>query len=267
MRNPTVCFLDSGVGGLPYLEAARGYLKGYSLVYLADREFYPFGTKEPEELRKHLETRVEELIRRFDPSCIVLACNTATVVALEALRRRFSVPFVGVVPAIKPAAEHAGGRDIVVLATSRTVKEQYVADLVERFAADRKVVGVESGETVDFVERRWGAASEKERLAAAEEALASIDLDRTDAVVLGCTHFVFLRPYMERLLDGKVRIVDSVEGVARQIGRVCSETAPAGAPQAAPRGGDVLIVTGAEVPDSLYRDAAERFSLSLRGQL
>ncbi len=267
MTRATVCFLDSGVGGLPYLEAARSYLKGYSLVYLADREFYPFGTKDPEELRIHLEARVEALIRRFDPSCIVLACNTATVVALEALRRRFRVPFVGVVPAIKAAAEHTDGRNIVVLATSRTVKEQYVADLVARFAADRNVIGVESGATVDFVERRLAEASEDERLTAAGEALVSIDLDQTDAVVLGCTHFVFLRPYMERLVDGKVRIIDSVDGVARQIGRVSRDAAPGAAPPKVPGDADLLIVTGEEAPGALYRDAAEQFSLTLRRRL
>jgi glutamate racemase len=264
MSNATVCFLDSGIGGLPYLEAARVYLKGHRLVYLADREFYPFGTKDPHDLRNHLVERVGRLIGLFDPSCVVLACNTATVVALEELRRRFSVPFVGVVPAIKPAAEHTDGRGIVVLATSRTVRERYVADLVERFAANREVVGVERGPTVDFVEKRWGEAPDEERLEAAAEALSSVDLDRTDAVVLGCTHFVFLRPYMERLVEGRLRIVDSVEGVSRQIGRVCDKPAPALGHGSEGEQPDLLIVTGDDALHRGYGDLAERFSLRLQ---
>jgi glutamate racemase len=264
MSNSTVCFLDSGIGGLPYLEAARVYLDGHHLVYLADREFYPFGTKAPEALRSHLVGRVDRLIHLFDPSCVVLACNTATVVALEELRLRFPVPFVGVVPAIKPAAERANGRGIVVLATSRTVQERYVADLVDRFAANQEVVGVESGPTVDFVEKRWRQATDQERLDAAAEALASVDLDRTDAVVLGCTHFVFLRPYMERLVAGKIRIVDSVDGVARQIGKVCEKTPPGGNPGAGPKPPDLLIVTGNDASQAGYRDLAGRFSLRLQ---
>lgn len=264
MSNSTVCFLDSGIGGLPYLEAARGYLQGRRLVYLADREFYPFGNKEPQALQGHLVRRIGRLIRLFDPSCVVLACNTATVVALEELRRRFPIPFVGVVPAIKPAAEDTDGRGIVVLATSRTVRERYVADLVERFAANRDVVGVERGPTVDFVEERWGEATEEERLEAAAEALASVDLDRTDAVVLGCTHFVFLRPYMERLVAGKVRIVDSVDGVARQIGRVCESMASTVDPAVDGTPPDLLIVTGDEAFHAGYGELAERFSLRLQ---
>lgn len=264
MSNSTVCFLDSGIGGLPYLDAARVYLEGRRLVYLADRGFYPFGTKDPEDLRSHLVERVHRLIDLFDPSCVVLACNTATVVALEELRRRFPVPFVGVVPAIKPAAEDTNGKSIVVLATSRTVQEQYVADLVERFAANREVIGVERGPTVDFVEEKWGISTDEERLEAAAEALASVDVGRTDAVVLGCTHFVFLRPYMERLVEGKVRIVDSVEGVARQIGRVC-ENAPRRVDLGADaEAADLLIVTGDDALHGGYRDVAERFSLRLQ---
>lgn len=260
MDRPAVCFLDSGVGGLPYLRAARGYLPGFRLVYIADREYYPFGTREPEELRKHLIARVEEVIERYSPVCVVLACNTATVVALSDLRERFPIPFVGVVPAIKPAAEHTNGKRIAVLATSRTVREQYVADLVGRFAPDREVVAVERGPTVDFVEERWAQSSSQERTSAAGEALASLDLESTGAVVLGCTHFVFLRPYMETLLPREVQVIDSVDGVARQIGRVCGKNVRSGAREVP----DLLIVTGIGPFPRGYADLSREFGLHLQ---
>lgn len=260
MDSHSVCFLDSGVGGLPYLGAAREYLPGFRLIYVADREYYPFGTKDPGELRRHLVRRVREVIGRFAPTCIVLACNTATVVALSHLREQFAIPFVGVVPAIKPAAEHTNGRRIAVLATSRTVREQYVADLVGRFASDREVVAVERGPTVDFVEERWVRSSPEERTAAAKEALSSLDAETTKAVVLGCTHFVFLRPYMEALLPGDVKVVDSVEGVARQIGRVCGNGIE-GSSSEAP---DLLVVTGSGPTPEGYAELSREFGLQLQ---
>ncbi len=271
MRRKPVAFIDSGVGGLPYLAHTRRLLPGERYLYVADRANFPYGGKPRARIVDAATSVVDALIAREDPRLIVVACNTASVVALETLRARFSVPFVGVVPAIKPAAAASGEGRFGVLATRRTVEGKYLRDLVRRFAAGCTVVSLPAGGLVEFVEQDLLAASRAERLARVAPEVQRFRHARIDTLVLGCTHFLHLEEEFRELLaaDG-IRVIDSREGVARQVARLL------GAPsEGAARGGGAqastpvgsFYVTGLPPIEERYRLFAERFGLALAGAL
>ena len=171
------------------------------------------------------------LNRRFNPKLVVLACNTASVAALGYLRKHFSLPLVGTVPAIKPAACLSGRRCIGLLATNRTVEEAYTRQLIYDFASHCWVVKRGAPDLVDLVERELYHSTPEE----VEEQLKPLVEDLTaqgvDTLVLGCTHFVYLKEALFRLFNPPVEIIDSVEGVGRQVLRIIEKAgrAPEGA--------------------------------------
>ncbi|TVQ40763.1 MAG: glutamate racemase [Spirochaetaceae bacterium] len=220
MTDRPVLVLDSGIGGLPYVAAVRELLPAADIVYLADHAVFPYGEQDPETLCRHLLRLVAMLIERHQPAAVLLACNTASVVALAALRERFSVPFVGVVPAVKPAAVRTITRRIGVLATARTVKEHYLHDLVHRFAGQCVVTSVAAGAVVRLVEQCYGAPGADAVERAVRSAVGQLLHARVDTVVLGCTHFTFLIDQLRQLFGPTVSLIDSRDGVARQVQRV-----------------------------------------------
>jgi glutamate racemase len=261
MAPDPVAFLDSGVGGLPYLARARGHLPGRRLVYVADRENFPYGEKDRAAIISAALSLAGKLIEREHPSLVVVACNTMSVVALADLRARFRVPFVGVVPAVKPAALLSSRKRVGVLATRRTVEAEYLRDLIMEHAADCEVVSLSSSALVEFVETGLYAASPAQR----EERVRG-EVDRflsagIDALVLGCTHFLHLEPEFRSLLDAKgIALVDSREGVARQAARLLEEV-PAAGRSADP---DTLYVTGPLPLEERYTWFAGQFGLQLQ---
>ncbi len=220
MVDKPVVFYDSGVGGLPYLAWVRGRLPGASFVYVADTVNFPLGEKPIEEVKRRVVETIERIIGLFDPVLIVIACNTASVTTLSTLRSKFPVPFVGVVPAIKPAATNSVYRRIGLLATSRTVADLYTENLIEMFAAGCTVVRQAEGHLVEFVECRYLHSSLDERMRIITPLAKHFKEERVDSVVLGCTHFLFLKEELARALGPEIRIIDSVEGVGRQTIRL-----------------------------------------------
>jgi len=216
-------FFDSGAGGLPYLAMARDRLPGEHFVYVADRKNYPYGEKPADELRPAVVQAMGLAIRRFRPKLVVVACNTASVVALEALRESFEVPFVGVVPAVKPAARPsasgkppAAGR-IAVVATRRTIAGEYLQRLIQEFAAGIEVVSVAATELVDYAEYGIPPRDLALDVATVRRALEPLLRSQVGTVVLGCTHFVLLERAFRAVLGGGVQLVDSREGVIRRV--------------------------------------------------
>lgn len=226
MSDRPIAFLDSGVGGVPYLSAAMATSPDDRFVYYADNRNFPYGERSVDEVRSLVIDAAGRLIERADPRTIVVACNTASVVALDALRARFDVPFVGVVPAIKPAAELVGSGRIGVLATARTVEDEYVARLIRTYAPGNEVDLVAAGGLVELVEHRLGSFSLHEVDRALEGPTARLLEAGVAAVVLGCTHFIHVRAHVERLLGQRTRVVDSVDGVVRQTLRVAGAARP-----------------------------------------
>src|SRR5918995_1821937 len=156
MMNPAapLLFFDSGVGGLSVLAPTRELLPHAPNVYSADRAGYPYGTKSEAEMAARVPALLGRLVERFRPRLAVIACNTASTIALDHVRAALDIPVVGTVPAIKPAAEQSKNRVIGVLGTAATVRQPYIDDLAARFASDCTVIRHGSAELVDLAEAK-----------------------------------------------------------------------------------------------------------------
>src|SRR3954469_4733747 len=205
---------DSGVGGLSVTGAIRAALPAASLVYVADRAGYPYGTKTPQEIEARVPALLGRLAERFDPALIVIACNTASTIALDAVRSALDRPIVGTVPAIKPAAARSKTRTIGVLGTDATIVQPYVDRLAREFAADCTIVRHGSAELVELAEARLRGET------AAPAAFSRIldDLlgrpggDRIDTIVLACTHFPLVRDELAAAAPRALAFVDGNAG-------------------------------------------------------
>lgn len=217
MTRPHILYLDSGVGGLPYLDRARLLRPDWDYSYLADTAGFPYGEKTPDELRRLVPETVARALTMLQPELLVVACNTASVTVLGDLRARFALPIVGVVPAVKPAARGSTGRRIGILATSRTVADAYLDGLISEFASDCVVIRLAAGEMVRFVEEKLPRATAGEIEDALRPQTDAVLAANVDTLVLGCTHFLHLTTELSRLLGPFVRIVDSVDGVTRRV--------------------------------------------------
>lgn len=224
----SVVFLDSGVGGLPYLEHFAKIAPRSKLCYIADREGFPYGSKTKTELEVCLINLVERIIAKIEPELIVLACNTASVSALSALRERFSpLPFVGTVPAVRPAALGSKSGVIGVLGTARTVEDGYISRLAGEAGRDGglRVIPRAAPMLVDFVEKQFLDSSPVERLDIARRYAGEFRKAGADGLVLGCTHFLFLRDEFCAAAQPDITIYDSLEGVCQRAASFAGEGA------------------------------------------
>lgn len=214
---------DSGVGGLSVLRALHAYLPHERFLYLGDQAHVPYGGRSPEDLRA-----ISEGITRFfltqGVKMIVIACNTASAAALKTLRADYpQIPFVGMEPAVKPAAEQTLSGKVGVLATSFTLQGALYASVVERFAQGVQVYQAACPGLVTQVEA--GALNSPQTRDILEETLTPMLAEGVDTLVMGCTHFPFLIPLIEEISDGRVRIIDPAPSVAKQVGRVLEQRA------------------------------------------
>jgi glutamate racemase len=216
--NAPILFFDSGVGGLSVLEPTRKLLPNAPIVYAADSAGFPYGKKSDAELASRVPALLGRLVERFHPRLAVIACNTASTIALDHVRWALDLPVVGTVPAIKPAAELSKTRVIGVLGTEATVRQPYVDDLAAKFAADCTLVRHGSPELVDLAEAKLaGEEVGIEAVRAAAQPMFDADRgDRIDTVVLACTHFPLLEDEL-RAAFPDVSYVDGGPGIARRI--------------------------------------------------
>jgi glutamate racemase len=208
-----VGIFDSGVGGLSVLAAIRRQLPDVPLCYVADGRFCPYGARGETEIRDRSLAIGEALVQR-GASRLVVACNTASAAALEALRARWPIPVVGLEPAVKPAVAATKAGRIGVLATPRTATSVRLARLIDRYAGGVEVRVVAAPHLVTLVERGdlEGPTVEAELRAVLQPLLNW----GADVLVLGCTHFPFLRPEIARVVGPDVRLLDSGDAVARR---------------------------------------------------
>jgi glutamate racemase len=250
---------DSGVGGLSVLAAIRSRLPAAPLVYAADSAGYPYGTKRPAEIEARVPALLGRLAERFDPELIVIACNTASTIALDAVRGALDLPVVGTVPAIKPAAELSVTRTIGVLGTEATVRQPYVDRLSREFAADCTVIRHGSAELVEFAESKLRGETGKG--GACHRALQGLfdqpGGDRIDTIVLACTHFPLVEDELAAASPRLVRFVDGKEGIAR---RTAWLTRHLTWPDEAPEG--VALFTGRNTDVEAYRPGLARYGLT-----
>ncbi len=209
---------DSGVGGLSVLGHIRARLPDVGIVYAADNAGYPYGTKSEAEIASRVPALLGRLVERYRPRLIVIACNTASTIALAHVRSALDLPVVGTVPAIKPAALASKSRVIGVLGTKATVRQAYVDRLIAEFASDCNVLRHGSAELVDIAEAKLrGTAPDPARVAAIMAGLLEQpDGDQIDVITLSCTHFPLLAPEIATACPPGVQLVDSGEGIARR---------------------------------------------------
>lgn len=220
-----VLVFDSGVGGLSVVSEIRKRLPDAYLSYVADDEFRPYGSKTEPQLRARLPGLLSTLAIMLDPDALVVACNTASTTALPSIRAAVRIPVIGVVPAIKPAAEKSLTRAIGVLGTPGTVRRKYVDDLIANFAPDCHVLLQGSTRLVAEAEKKL--AGHPVDMDVMREEIAPLFAGRigadVDGVVLACTHFPLLREELRAAVRQSVNWIDSGEAIARRLDAVLSD--------------------------------------------
>ncbi len=213
-----ILFFDSGVGGLSVVAPTRALLPRAPVVYAADSAGFPYGTRSEGEIAARVPALLGRLVERYRPRLVVIACNTASTIALAPVRAALDVPVVGTVPAIKPAAALSTTRVIGVLGTGATVRQPYVDDLAARFASDCTVVRHGSAALVEMAEAALAGTAPLSGAVAREldGLFAQERGDRIDVIVNACTHFPLLEAEL-RAVAPRVRFIDGGPGIARRV--------------------------------------------------
>jgi glutamate racemase len=216
---PTILAADSGLGGLTIVAEIRKALPQARQVYLCDNAFFPYGTKPDAELLAHFLKVMHGAIARVQPDLIVTACNTISTICLPELRAATAIPVVGVVPAVKPAAQMSRRKIIGVLATPATIDRPYTDDLIQKFAAGCRVVKLGSAELVAMAETKLlGHAPDAAQLKRILAPFFDVPpAEQPDVIVLACTHFPLLRAELEAAGPSGVAWIDSGAAVARRV--------------------------------------------------
>ncbi len=230
-RKPKILVFDSGLGGLTVFRALLKQRPDAEFVYAADDLGFPYGPKSEAEVVFLVMRAMETLIGDHAPDCVVIACNTASTLVLPHLRGRWpEIPFVGTVPAIKPAAEQSQSGMITILATPGTVARDYTRELIARFAGHCDVALVGSKDLARLAEAFVHGETISHEEVAAEIAPCFLEKDgrRTDAIVLACTHYPLLQELFAQLAPWPLRWVDPAPAIARRADHVLSAHFPAG---------------------------------------
>jgi glutamate racemase len=217
-RTSSIGIFDSGVGGISVLRAIREQMPDESVIYFGDQGHIPYGPRPMEQIREFSEAITKFLLEK-NVKIVVVACNTASAAALKYLRETFpDLQFVGMEPAVKPAAEHTHTGRVGVLATPATFQGALYASVVERFANGVEVFQNTCPGLVQQIEQ--GNLNGKETRKILEEALLPMLGNDIDTVVLGCTHYPFVIPLIQEIVGESVRVIDPAPAVAKQTGRL-----------------------------------------------
>jgi glutamate racemase len=233
MSDSPILFFDSGVGGLSVVAPTLDLLPNAPIVYAADSAGFPYGIRSEAEIAARVPALLGRLVERYRPRLVVIACNTASTIALPVVRAALDLPVVGTVPAIKPAAEMSVTRTIGVLGTAATVRQPYVDDLAGRFAADCTVLRHGSAALVEIAEAALaGEAPSLDQVGFELHCLLNQPGgDRIDVIVNACTHFPLIEGDLLAVAPPGIRFVDGGPGIAR---RIASLTQGQGWPDASP---------------------------------
>ncbi|MEE9333023.1 MAG: glutamate racemase [Granulosicoccaceae bacterium] len=214
----SVLIFDSGVGGLSVLREARAVLSGHQFIYVGDEAGFPYGDWQEAPLLARILSLFESLMNHYSPDAVIVACNTASTLILPALRERYTTPFIGIVPAIKSAAERTASGLFSVLATPATITRQHTKELIQQFAGDCSVNLVGATCLARLAEdhmlgRKIDATVLKDEIA---PCFVETPQGKTDIITLGCTHYPFLVNEMRKLAPWPVDWLDPAEAVARR---------------------------------------------------
>lgn len=211
---------DSGVGGTSIWKEIHRLLPFEKTIYLSDSKNAPYGIKTQEEIIR-LSIKNTERLLEMNCKLIVVACNTATTNAIKILRNTYNVPFIGIEPAIKPAALKSTNKAIGILATRGTLTSELFAQTSELYTQDINVIEVEGNGLVELIES--GKKDSKEALNLLRELLKPMIEAGIDYLVLGCSHYPYLIPVLKKILPENVKIIDSGEAVANQTKAVLTK--------------------------------------------
>lgn len=215
MDTRPIGIFDSGVGGLSVLREMRKLLPNENFIFIADQKNIPYGKKTPAQIRL-LTSRVVAYLLGEQVKMVVVACNTASCYAIEFLRKKHpSVTFVGTVPAIKPAVRFSRRKSIAVLSTPATAKSSYLKNLIRQNATGARVANIGCPYLEDLVEEGWTNSPEIKTLV--RKYLQKADRFKPDYVVLGCTHYPFLKTVIRQLSPFRAEIIDSGKAIARRV--------------------------------------------------
>jgi glutamate racemase len=211
-ESPHIAFIDSGIGGFSIFNEVEKQIPHATFSYFMDNLYLPYGELSKQSLLNRLEKIVEFLCLQTKLDVVVIACNTASTQSLDFLRQRFEQTFVGVVPAIKPAAVISKIGRIGLLATPGTVRSPYIGQLIEEYADGCSVTRIGSSELVHLAESLfWKSNLHRHVMPSLDE------FENVDTVVLGCTHFPLIKSHIQALLPKSVTLVDSGAAVAKRV--------------------------------------------------
>ncbi len=216
-KRPVAVF-DSGVGGISVLKELYALMPCENYIYFGDSKNAPYGSREPSEV-KELVLKNASYLASMNVKALVVACNTATSVAIEDLRRIYGMPVIGVEPALKPAVLYKENSVVAVMATPITVHEAKFKNLMEHYSEKAKIIPIACDLLAGYVEKGIFDGEELESY------IASLfkNCGKVDSAVLGCTHYPFVRPVIEKILGSGVKIFDGGEGTARETRRRLEE--------------------------------------------
>ena len=213
---------DSGLGGISVLKELVELMPNENYIYYGDSCYAPYGTKNKEEIIERCITICDYLISK-EVKAIVIACNTATSAAVNVLRDKYKpLPIIGMEPALKPAANDKKNNNIVVMATNLTLNEEKFNNLMKKYSDSNNIIKMPCPELVDIVENDMlndTVLIEK----TLKKYYSDIEISTLDSVVLGCTHFVFFKEHLSKMLDKKTNIIDGNNGTAKHLKEVLEQ--------------------------------------------
>jgi glutamate racemase len=256
-QSPRILVFDSGLGGLTVFREVRRARPDADYVYAADDTFFPYSDHDEDALTARILEVISGLIEAYGPDLIVIAYNTASTIVLPALRERFEVPFVGTVPAIKPACALSETRLVSVLGTEATVTREYTQGLIRDFAQDCSLTLVGSDRLASIAEGSLNGEEIDSELLANEVADCFQEQNglRTDVVVLACTHYPLLLDALQRIAPWPVQWVDPAEAIAR---RVVDLLGPAADDD---RGSARFVYTSGKAPSAALEHALSQYEM------
>ena len=220
MDNRPIGVFDSGIGGLTVLKKIMEILPNEKYIYYADVDNVPYGTKDKNKVKEYINKAIEFLVSK-NVKAIVIACNTATSIAANDLRKKYNIPIVGIEPAAKPAVENRREKRVLIMATPTTIKEEKLKYLLENLDAKEYVDLVAMPKLVEFAEKGEFNSSQVENYI--KEQLKEKDLEEYSVLVLGCTHFPFFKEVFESVFTKDINIIDGSLGVANRLKNILKE--------------------------------------------
>ncbi len=209
---------DSGFGGISVLAQMMKEMPNESFYFYGDSKYAPYGEKSKEEIKARCFHICEELVKQ-DVKAIVIACNTATSACIQDLRKMYDIPIIGMEPALKPAVHEKSKQSVIVMATPFTLKEEKFANLMRRYENNHTIIKLPTPKLVRLVEQ-----DQLENKALCMQVLndyfKDIDLNQVNAIVLGCTHFVFYKDYIQELVGNHITIYDGNRGTSKHLKQI-----------------------------------------------